>query len=248
MTHRAIVSFNPRRCSGMSPAIFVAFLAISVNAARADCVLPDNNMTLARVVTKEAKLYFVSGPRKQAPECPSNANACRLNAYLVPGDEVLTNATDDRYVCAKFKSQSFVETIGYLPRASLELVLPDHPSIEKWNGTWRRDPEAEIALKSIGAEVTVMGSATWGSGDPQRIKRGAIHTGELEGAFRPRSRVLAISYDPDRSGFPPAEDAASEVCAAKLELVGRYLVVEDNGRCGGVNVSFNGLYVRADSK
>jgi hypothetical protein len=124
MTHRAIVSFNPRRCSGMSPAIFVAFLAISVNAARADCVLPDNNMTLARVVTKEAKLYFVSGPRKQAPECPSNANACRLNAYLVPGDEVLTNATDDRYVCAKFKSQSFVETIGYLPRASLELVLP----------------------------------------------------------------------------------------------------------------------------
>ena len=44
----------------------------------------------------------------------------------------------------------------------------------------------------------------------------------------------------------PAEDAASEACAAKLELVGRYLVVEDNGRCGGVNVSFNGLYVRAD--
>ena len=100
MTHRAIVSFNPRRCSGMSPAIFVA-LAISVNAARADCVLPDNNMTPARVVTKEAKLYFVSGPRKQAPECPSNANASRLNAYLVPGDEVLTNATDDRYCLAE---------------------------------------------------------------------------------------------------------------------------------------------------
>ena len=157
MIHRAIISFNPRRCPGMSAAIFVAFLAISVNAARADCVLPDNSMTLARVVTKEAKLYFVSGPREQAPECPSDANACRLNAYLVPGDEVLTNATDDRYVCAKFKSQSFVETIGYLPRASLELLLPHHPSIEKWNGTWRRDPEAEIVLKSIGAEVTVIG-------------------------------------------------------------------------------------------
>jgi hypothetical protein len=93
-----------------------------------------------------------------------------------------------------------------------------------------------------------MGSATWGSGDPQHVKRGAVHTGELEGAVRPRGRVLAIGYDPDRSGFPPAEDAASEACAAKLELVGRYLVVEDNGRCGGVNVSFNGLYVRTDSK
>jgi hypothetical protein len=230
----------------MSAAIFIVFLTISVNAARADCVLSDNSMTLARVVTKEAKLYFVSGPRKQ--ECPSDASACKLKAYLVPGDEVLTNATDDPYVCAKFKSQSFVETIGYLPRASLELVLPDHPSIEKWNGTWRRDPEAEIVLKSTGDEVIVVGSATWGSGDPRRVKRGAVHTGELEGAFRPRGRVLAIGYDPDQSGFPPAEDAASEACAAKLELVGRYLVVEDNGRCGGVNVSFNGLYVRADSK
>jgi len=247
MTRRAVVPFNPRQYSGMSAAIFVAFLTISVNAARADCVL-DNNMTLARVVTKEAKLYFISGPRKQAPACPSDANACRLKVYLVPGDEVLTNATDDPYVCAKFKSQSFVETISYLPRASLELVLPDHPSIEKWNGTWRRDPEAEIVLKSTGDEVIVVGSATWGSGDPRRVKRGAVHTGELEGAFRPRGRVLAIGYDPDRSGFPPAKDEASEACAAKLELVGRYLVVEDNGRCGGVNVSFNGLYVRADSK
>jgi hypothetical protein len=66
----------------MSPAIFVAFLAISVNAARADCVLPDNNMTLARVVTKEAKLYFVSGPRKQAPECPFECK--RLQAKCLP--------------------------------------------------------------------------------------------------------------------------------------------------------------------
>ena len=56
--------------------------------------------------------------------------------------------------------------------------------------------------------------------------------------------LLAVGYDPERPGFPPAEDAASEICAAKLELYDRYLIVEDNGRCGGVNVSFNGVYVR----
>jgi hypothetical protein len=38
------------------------FLAISLDAARAECVLSENNMALARVVTEEAKLYFVSGP------------------------------------------------------------------------------------------------------------------------------------------------------------------------------------------
>jgi hypothetical protein len=41
---------------------------------------------------------------------------------------------------------------------------------------------------------------------------------------------------------------APDICAAKLELYDRYLLVEDNGRCGGVNVSFGGLYVRAESK
>jgi hypothetical protein len=207
-------------------------------------VLSDGNIALARVVTEETKLYFASGPRKEAPECPSAATTCKIKAYLVPGDEILANLTDDPYVCARFKSQSFVETTGYLPRAALELVPSEQPSIQKWDGTWRRDPEAEIVLKSGGDEVTVSGSATWGGSDPSRVKRGAVHTGELEGAGRPRGRMLALGYDPDRSVFSPDGDAAQDGCAAKLELYGRYLIVEDNGRCGGVNVSFNGVYVR----
>jgi hypothetical protein len=96
--------------------------------------------------------------------------------------------------------------------------------------------------------VRVSGIATWGGGDPQRVKRGAVNTGELEGTFKPQDQVLAIGYDPGQTDFPPAENAAPEICAAKLELYGRYLIVEDNGRCGGLNVSFNGLYIRANSK
>jgi hypothetical protein len=244
MTRRAVLSSTPYRRTGTSAAIVVLFLAMSLDAARAECVPSENNMTLARVVTEEAKLYFVSGPRKQAPQCPSAATACRMKAYLVPGDEILINVADDAYVCARFKSQSLVETIGYLPRAALELVPSEQASIKKWDGTWRRDSEAEIVLKSGGDEVTVSGNATWGGGDPERVKRGAVHVGELEGAGRPRGRVLAIGYDPDRSAFPPDGAAAEDGCAAKLELYDRYLIVGDNGRCGGVNVSFSGVYVR----
>jgi len=239
-----VLSFDPCQCTRTAAAILVVFLATSVDAARAECVLSESNIALARVVTEEAKLYFVSGPRKQAPECPSAATACKAKAYLMPGDEILANVTDDPYVCARFKSQSFVETIGYLPRAALELVPSEHPSIQKWDGTWRRDPEAEIVVKSGGDEVKVSGNATWGAGDPQRVKRGGVHVGELEGTSRPRGRVLALGYDPDRSVFSPNGDAEQDGCAAKLELYGRYLIVEDNGRCGGVNVSFNGVYVR----
>lgn len=241
-----MLPFNPLLSAPALVRIFLTFLAISTQAARADCVLAEKNLAIARVVTKEAKLHFISGPRKGAPECPSTANACRLSAYLLPGNEVLTNATDNHpYVCARFKSKNFVETVGLLPRAALEIVSSEHPSAQKWVGKWRRDSEAEIAIQSDGNDVTVSGNATWGSSDPRRVKTGAINTGELEGTSRPRGRLLAIGYDPDRSGFPPTEEAAE--CAAKLELHGRYLIVEDNGRCGGLNVTFNGLYVRANS-
>jgi hypothetical protein len=131
--------------------------------------------------------------------------------------------------------------MGWLPRAALEIVSSEHLSAHKWDGKWRRDSEAEIVIKSDSDAVY----ATWGGSDPHRVKTGAINTGELEGTSRPRGRLLAIGYDPDRSGFPPSEEAAE--CAAKLELYDRYLIVEDNERCAGLNVTFSGLYVRANS-
>ncbi len=248
MRYRTVLSLESLVSASTLVAIFVGFLAISSAAAGADCLLSEKNVALARVVAEEAKLYYVSGPRKGARQCPSAANACKLRPYLVSGDEVLTNATDDSYVCARFKSKSLIETMGYLPRAALEIVPSERPSIEMWDGMWRRDSEAEIVIKSRGDEVTVSGNATWGGSDPQRVKRGAINTGELDASGKPKGQVLAIGYDPDRSGFPPAEAAAPDICAAQLELYGRYLTVEDNGRCGGLNVSFTGLYVRTNSK
>jgi hypothetical protein len=92
--------------------------------------------------------------------------------------------------------------------------------------------------------VEVSGHALWGSGDRQRVRRGAVREGELDGKGRPRGQTLALGYDPDRSGFPPAKDEVRDICAAKLELYGRYLVVEDDGTCGGDGANFTGIYVR----
>jgi hypothetical protein len=110
MRYRPLLSFKPL----LATASAIGILAFRAIPAHADCVLSEKNLALARVVTKEAKLYYVSGPRKGAAGCPSPVNACRLKAYLVLGDEVLMNATDDPYVCARFKTQSFNETIGLL--------------------------------------------------------------------------------------------------------------------------------------
>jgi hypothetical protein len=214
------------------PAIFLACLPIAAHAGPADCEL--NKVALARAVAKDARLHFIAGASK--PSCPSAERACRLRAYVVPGDEVLVDAAEGLYVCAFFKSQRGTETRAFLPRAA-----------RQWAGNWERDREAQIIIKSSGDEVEVSGSALWGSYDPERVKRGDVHVGGLEGKGRPRGQTLAIGYDPDQSDFPPGKDAPPDSCAAKLELYGRYLVVEDNLGCGGLNVSFTGTYVRVKS-
>ncbi len=236
-----ITRSRPVLLAAVLSAIFHAYFAMAADAALG-CEL--KKVALARVVTRQAKLYFIAGPGKRTPACPSAERACRRKAFLVRGDEVLVDEADTPYLCATFKSPAGIETSGWLPRAALETVPPKAAPARQWEGKWERDAEAEIEIKSHADDLTVAGTATWGGHDPERVKRGGVHTGELEGGGKPRGPTLAIGYDPDRSSFPSAPDAASDSCSAQLNLYGRYLMVEDNGRCGGVNVSFTGVYVR----
>jgi hypothetical protein len=234
---------NPFLPSPFLSVVMLACLTVATHAGPADCEL--NKVALARVVTQEARLYFIAGASRR--NCPSAERACKLRAYLVPGDEVLVDAAEGPYVCAFFKPQRGTETRAWLPRVALQIASPEAAPARQWAGKWERDREAQIVIKSTGKDVEVSGSAMWGSYDPQRVRRGAVHVGDLEGKGRPRGQILAIGYDPDRSGFPPGKDEPPENCAAKLELYGRYLVVEDNRGCGGLNVSFTGIYVRVKS-
>jgi hypothetical protein len=225
--------------------ILLACLTLAAQAGPVDC--EQNKVALARVVSKDARLHFIASKSERMPACPSAESACTLKAYVVPGDEVLVDATEAPYLCAFFKSQTGRETRGWLPRAALQIAPSEGAPARQWAGKWQRDREAQIVIASHSDEVEVSGDALWGSYDRQRVRRGAVHVGELSGNGRPRGQTLAIGYDPDKSGFPPGKDLPPEDCAAKLELYGRYLVVEDNLGCGGLNVSFTGIYVRVKS-
>jgi hypothetical protein len=239
----AMASSQPVLRALLVPTILLACLAGAAHAGPADCEL--NTFALARVVSKEPRVNFVAGHSERIPACPSAESACRLKAYLVPGDEVLMGAADGAYVCALFKSPRAIETTGRLPRTALELVPPQPAPAREWEGKWQRDRDTQVVIKSHAEEVAVSGNAIWGGHDRERVRRGAIRTGVLNGKGRPRGQTLAIGYDPDRSGIPPAPVEARDDCAAKLELYGRYLLVEDDGARGGINVSFTGIYVRA---
>jgi hypothetical protein len=211
-------------------------------AAQGDCwgvtLSANEELALGRVTTTP-RVNFLANPA-QTPGCPSAESACRLKAFLVPGDDVLIVARDGPSVCATFKSPRGAETNGWLPRAALSLPTPKPASAQAWVGKWRRDGEAEIDLRSHDDEVEASGQASWGGSDPQRVREGAVHTGEISGKGEPRDGILTIGYA-DGSAPPPPNGSD---CAARLRLLGRYLVVEDNGACGGVNVSFTGVYVR----
>lgn len=229
----------------MVASIVLAVAASAAHASAAACRaagLHDAGakLALARVATAEPKLNFVAGPDGRTPRCPSADGSCKRKAFVLPGDDVLLVVADGPYVCAAYRALTGVETAGWLPRAALQIVPLKPAAIQQWAGTWRRDADAELVLKPLGALVKVSGDASSNDNAP-----GGPNVGELDGKGTPQGQALFIGYDPGRSGLPPAQDTAR--CAARLRLYGRYLIVEDSGGCGGMNVTFKGVYIQVPS-
>lgn len=240
-----------RRLAG--PCLALAACALgwpSMALADANCdgVLSDRDpesIALARIVGPSARAYFVIGHSdKTPPACPSMAPECRARAFLVPGNDVLVGSSSNGFQCATYRSPAGVETGGYLPAAAIALSPRAEVKPADWVGTWRRDREASIKLTLAkgGQAITVDGDATFGAFDPERIKRGTVNTGTLAETAIPHGNLIALGEGYDGSSRPDVPDITD--CLARLRLFGNYLVVEDNLSCGGLNVSFTGVYTR----
>ncbi len=225
------------------PGLRACYGVVSFGEDRAD-------VRLMQVTTKGQRLPFYQNRTEKTPQCPAEVDKCQLKSFLVPGDLVLVGPAMDDFACAHFISpnarvvkERFRETIGFVPLSELkEIRRPTTPGSD-WHGTWRRSAEAEITIApETGGKLKVQGSATFGALDPERMRRGAVNVGELEGTVAPpRTNMIALGDGWD--GNAPMGDDRSE-CRARLRLFAPYLVVEDNGGCGGNNVSFTGVYIR----
>ena len=202
----------------------------------------DPQVSLARVKADVAKVNFIDNAKPGAPRCPSRDASCARRAFVVAGDRVLVTG-EGEFLCASYKSPKGAETDGWLPDGALEIMATADTKLADWRGAWKRDVEGKISLKPAGAEIDISGEALWGSGDPERVRMGGVHSGELSGKARPVGNVLALGDGYDGRKAPDPEHA--EDCFARLRLFGPYLLVEDNSGCGGMNVRFNGLYVRS---
>jgi hypothetical protein len=121
-----------------------------------------------------------------------------------------------------------------------------------WIGAWSAGPEQDISIAlSADGFMIIDGFASWGASDPERVERGAINIGEfavrvpVEWIDRRRNKLdFAVSVD--GSAVRPAV-ADDYDCIVTLFLADRGLRAEDNGMCGGHNVTFTGDYTHEQS-
>jgi hypothetical protein len=180
-------------------------------------------------------LARVQGPSRlsflaDADGCPSEAASCRQKAYVVAGNVLLTGRSHGRYVCAFFPNR-FSGSAGWVPADRLTpIAVVRAPPLSAWLGHWKNGDDT-IDLTVKGEALTVDGEAYWPSAHPSPADApGGPNEGNLAGQARPTGNRVEIG-DP-------------QSCLASLALVGDLLVVADNNACGGMNVSFTGVYRR----
>lgn len=155
---------------------------------------------------------------------------------------VLVTATAGAYACALLTTPNGTTTEDWLPATALAAVPEPHHPLPDWVGRWRTGDQHIAISMASGHLLATRGDASWGSHDPDRVRRGGVNTGEVEGTAAPEGDLLAFVQG-DHGRTLPFTDADPYACRIRMRRVGPFLWVWENA-CGGLNVTFTGAYAR----
>lgn len=175
---------------------------------------------------RNARVYFYNDDKENCP----GSDGCRRNSFVVGGDEVIVNRSFGDYSCAWYSPRSGRPTVGWIKTSSLSFAaMLSNGSPRAWLGEWKYDDNGiEFTDNKLAGYLNVTGNATWVGVNP-----GQVHVGELDGSYEPKNGTINYSDGDDKYD-----------CKVKMRLLGKYLIVADNLKCGGVNVTFSGVYTR----
>jgi hypothetical protein len=178
---------------------------------------------LARVAGRKGERVHFRGDDEG---CPGTAAKCRQKAYLLAGDEVIVSRSFGDWRCAWYQPARGAETVGWLPADRLGLSGPAAGApLAAWLGAWAfYDNALRVTRGRTAGALRVEGDATWVGVNP-----GNVHVGEVSGEAAPAGNTLTVGGGEDD-------------CRLTLRLIGSYLLASDNRQCGGLNVSFDGVY------
>lgn len=180
--------------------------------------------TARAVGRKGSRVYF----HGDDAGCPSPR--CRLKAYVVPGDEVIVSRTFGDWVCAWYQPARGSETVGWIMAHELSVAATaPRPTAASWEGEWEfYDNGLSVRRDRRTGQLSVTGGAVWKGMNP-----GQVNVGAVGAKAAPEGNLLRLKEDE---------------CELTLRLVGPYLLAADNKRCGGFNVTFDGVYRRRPAR
>ncbi len=197
----------------------------------------DKRALVVSKVTAKPRVNFLKSPYDddfKAENCPAATEACRKNSYLVTGDLVLTGRTRGEFTCVLYHSpvsNKRIWAINWLPSAALTPVAPmQSPKATDWVGTWRQGQRyvggglVEIKLNGGGKLHVDAGILVPTARD--------FHNGDFQGDATPKGDTLSFA------------DEYDDGCRVRMQRIGPWLLIGDNGVCGGAGVTFTGLYRR----
>jgi len=196
---------------------------------------PQHPVAIGKVAAGKPRAYFAKNATDSA-SCPAAGAACQEKAYLIPGNLALLGKAFGTYTCVSYESAQAPKprwTDGWIASASLAPATPA-PAISSsdWIGNWTH----------AGGEITITGGADGGvtiRGEAFYQAAQNVHTGVIDATAEPANGLIEFADD----GSVPFDKAiASATCLVRMRRIELLLVVEDNGGCGGADVTFTGFY------
>jgi hypothetical protein len=187
-------------------------------------------------ISASPRVNFVMGSEDNAA-CPAETAACRKKVYLIPGDLVLTGRVQGAFTCVSYQSPLARRqdwTNGWLPTTAMAAVAPmSSPKVSDWIGSWvHAGGEIAISIRHRG-KLKIEGEQIYPAAQ-------SVHNGVLGAEVKPSEGMIAFAED----GSIPFEEAGEGQCQVRMQRIGPWLLVEDNQQCGGIMVTFTGLYRR----
>jgi hypothetical protein len=214
--------------------LLAAFIFFSLQYAAAEAcnayLFPQSvaDVTLATVHADRLPL------QRDDEGCPSADSKCAGRAYLVAGNQVLVAATHGGYRCVAYWNGK-QQTTGWVVADSL--IPTPVPAVEgDWVGTWTRiQGDAAFTIRKRGGQYVASGLATYA------VRASNVRTGAADGTLHINGSIATLT---DNSMDPTLP------CKVQFRQFGARLLVNDgatddaNSSCGGMGVTFNGIYQR----
>jgi hypothetical protein len=150
------------------------------------------------------------------PGCPIAGDKCRMTDRLPYNETVVVTAESPVRLCVRSPSGG----TGFIARGDLlEIDLSEDRST--WMGRWSLGPDY-LDISRKGSILHVHGRASYNQGGSKNFG----------------------SVDADASLVADGAKFEEGGCELALRKVGQLLMASDNGGCGGLNVSFDGIYTK----